>query len=282
MEKQCKLPKCARIYGDFMTEVLSVKYEETGSIVYVLPNKKYKLGDYVVKNKKGCRLAQVVTSNEVIDEVKLPAEMDSVTRLANEKDKQAFQENIDLAKHSFSTVNELILANDLKMKVIDIIFPLERSYVLITFSAEERVDFRRLLRDLAGHFKTRIELRQINSREEAKVYGGVGPCGRALCCSSFLGEFPPVSIKMVKNQRMSLSTGKTAGICGRLMCCLSFEDDFYKTSKEKFPDVGTEIETADGLGVIAGIGVFSDTVKVRLPEKHTLLTYALEEVKVRG
>lgn len=283
MEKQCKLPKCARIYGDFMTEVLSVKYEETGSIVYVLPNKKYKLGDYVVvKNKKGCRLAQVVTSNEVIDEVKLPVEMDSVTRLANEKDKQAFQENIDLAKHSFSTVNELILANDLKMKVIDIIFPLERSYVLITFSAEERVDFRQLLRDLAGHFKTRIELRQINSREEAKVYGGVGPCGRALCCSSFLGEFPPVSIKMVKNQGMSLSTGKTAGICGRLMCCLSFEDDFYKTSKEKFPDVGTEIETADGLGVIAGIGVFSDTVKVRLPEKHTLLTYALEEVKVRG
>lgn len=283
MEKQCKLPKCARIYGDFMTEVLSVKYEETGSIVYVLPNKKYKLGDYVVvKNEKGCRLAQVVTSNEVIDEVKLPAEMDSVTRLANEKDKQAFQENIDLAKHSFSTVNELILANDLKMKVIDIIFPLERSYVLITFSAEERVDFRRLLRDLAGHFKTRIELRQINSREEAKVYGGIGPCGRALCCSSFLGEFPPVSIKMVKNQGMSLSTGKTAGICGRLMCCLSFEDDFYKTSKEKFPDVGTEIETADGLGVIAGIGVFSDTVKVRLPEKHTLLTYALEEVKVRG
>lgn len=283
MEKQCKLPKCARIYGDFMTEVLSVKYEETGSIVYVLPNKKYKLGDYVVvKNKKGCRLAQVVTSNEVIDEVKLPVEMDSVTRLANEKDKQAFQENIDLAKHSFSTVNELILANDLKMKVIDIIFPLERSYVLITFSAEERVDFRQLLRDLAGHFKTRIELRQINSREEAKVYGGVGPCGRALCCSSFLGEFPPVSIKMVKNQGMSLSTGKTAGICGRLMCCLSFEDDFYKTSKEKFPDVGTEIETADGLGVIAGIDVFSDTVKVRLPEKHTLLTYALEEVKVRG
>lgn len=283
MEKQCKLSKCARICGDFMTEVLSVKYEETGSIVYVLPNKKYKLGDYVVvKNKKGCRLAQVVTSNEVIDEVKLPAEMDSVTRLANEKDKQAFQENIDLAKHSFSTVNELILANDLKMKVIDIIFPLERSYVLITFSAEERVDFRQLLRDLAGHFKTRIELRQINSREEAKVYGGVGPCGRALCCSSFLGEFPPVSIKMVKNQGMSLSTGKTAGICGRLMCCLSFEDDFYKTSKEKFPDVGTEIETADGLGVIAGIDVFSDTVKVRLPEKHTLLTYALEEVKVRG
>ena len=168
------------------------------------------------------------------------------------------------------------------MKVIDIVFPLERSYVLITFCAEDRVDFRQLLRELAAHFKTRIELRQINSREEAQVYGGVGPCGRVLCCASFLGEFPPVSIKMVKNQGMSLSTGKTAGICGRLMCCLSFEDEFYKTSKEKFPDLGTEIETVDGLGVVAGIDVFSDAVKVRLPERHTLLTYALEEVKVRG
>lgn len=283
MEKQREFPKCARIYGDFMTEVLSVKYEETGSVVYVVPTRKYNIGNRVViKNKKGCRLAQVVTSNETQDDTKLPAEMDQVLRLANEKDLQAYQENAELAKQSFSTVNDLILANDLKMKVIDIIFPLERSYVLITFSAEERVDFRQLLRDLASHFKTRIELRQINSREEAKVYGGVGPCGRALCCSSFLGEFPPVSIKMVKNQGMSLSTGKTAGICGRLMCCLSFEDDFYKTSKEKFPDVGTEIETVDGLGVVAGIDVFSDTIKVRLPERHTLLTYALEEVKVRG
>ncbi|SEK21763.1 Cell fate regulator YaaT, PSP1 superfamily (controls sporulation, competence, biofilm development) [Streptococcus equinus] len=266
-----------------MTEVLSIKYEGTGKVTYVLPNQNYQVGDcLVIKNKKGSRLAQAVTTNEEIDEVKLPAEMDKVLRLANEKDLQAYQENLELAKNSFDKVNELIEANNLKMKVIDIVFPLERSYVLITFCAEDRVDFRQLLRDLASYFKTRIELRQINSREEAKVYGGVGPCGRALCCASFLGEFPPVSIKMVKNQGMSLSTGKTAGICGRLMCCLSFEDEFYKTSKEKFPDLGTEIETVDGLGVVAGIDVFSDTVKVRLPERHTLLTYALEEVKVRG
>lgn len=266
-----------------MTEVLSVKYEETGKVVYVLPNQNYQVGDYlVIKNKKGRRLAQVVTANEDMDEVKLPAEMDSVLRQANDKDFQAYQENLTLAMNSFDKVNELIEANQLKMKVIDIVFPLERSYVLITFCAEDRVDFRQLLRELAAHFKTRIELRQINSREEAQVYGGVGPCGRVLCCASFLGEFPPVSIKMVKNQGMSLSTGKTAGICGRLMCCLSFEDEFYKTSKEKFPDLGTEIETVDGLGVVAGIDVFSDAVKVRLPERHTLLTYALEEVKVRG
>ena len=195
-----------------MTEVLSVKYEETGKVVYVLPNQNYQVGDYlVIKNKKGCRLAQAVTANEEMDDVKLPAEMDKVLRPANEKDFQAYQENLELAMNSFDKVNELTKANQLKMKVIDIVFPLERSYVLITFCAEDRVDFRQLLRDLAAHFKTRIELRQINSREEAKVYGG----GRALCCASFLGEFPPVSIKMVKNQGMSLSTGKTAGICGR-------------------------------------------------------------------
>ena len=182
-----------------MTEVLSVKYEETGKVVYVLPNQNYQVGDYlVIKNKKGCRLAQAVTANEEMDDVKLPAEMDKVLRPANEKDFQAYQENLELAMNSFDKVNELTEANQLKMKVIDIVFPLERSYVLITFCAEDRVDFRQLLRDLAAHFKTRIELRQINSREEAKVYGGMGPCGRALCCASFLGEFPPVSIKMVK------------------------------------------------------------------------------------
>ena len=148
-----------------MTEVLSVKYEETGKVVYVLPNQNYQVGDYlVIKNKKGCRLAQAVTANEEMDDVKLPAEMDKVLRPANEKDFQAYQENLELAMNSFDKVNELTEANQLKMKVIDIVFPLERSYVLITFCAEDRVDFRQLLRDLAAHFKTRIELRQINSR----------------------------------------------------------------------------------------------------------------------
>ena len=139
-----------------------------------------------------------------------------------------------------------------------------------------------MLKDLASFYKTRIELRQINSREESKVYGGLGPCGRALCCSSFLGEFPPVSIKMLKNQSLSLNSGKTSGLCGRLMCCLSFEDDFYRTSKEKFPDIGTKVTTQNGQGVISAINVFSDTVNVRFEETHTQLTYALEEIEING
>lgn len=266
-----------------MTEVLRIKYKETGGIAYVLPNRCYKLGEQVVvKNKKGNRLAEVVCENQDIDDIKLPAEMDVISRAADAKDIKHYQDNKAFAKDSFEAVNHLVALNQLQMKVIDIVFPLERDYVLITFSAEERVDFRKLLRDLSSHFKTRIELRQINNREETKVYGGLGPCGRTLCCSTFLGEFPPVSIKMVKNQGMSLSTGKTTGRCGRLMCCLSFEDDFYREAKEKFPDVGSDIETAEGVGSVVSIDVFSDTIKVKFPEKHALLTYTLDEVKRYG
>ena len=186
------------------------------------------------------------------------------------------------ARESAPQVERLIAANGLKMKLVKIVFPLDRSFVLITFSAEERVDFRQLLRDLASYFRTRIELHQINSREEAKIYGGLGLCGRPLCCSTFLGEFPPVSIKMVKNQGPSLNSGKTSGLCGRLLCCLSFEDHFYQESKEKFPDVGAQVQTKDGQGVVRSIDVFSETLKIQLEDKTTPLVYALEEVLING
>ena len=128
----------------------------------------------------------------------------------------------------------------------------------------------------------RIELRQLNHREEYKVYGGLGPCGRALCCSSFLGEFPPVSIKMVKNQGLSLNSGKSNGLCGRLMCCLSYEDTFYQEAKEAFPDVGSYINTEDGLCEVISIDVFTKTIKARLDGHISPVTYALEEVVENG
>lgn len=266
-----------------MTEVLGVKYDDIGQLTYVLPDKKYQKDDLIViNNKKGNRLAKVIYDNHDLDERKLPAELDTVHGLATALDIQAYHDNLNYAEATFADVEELISLNQLKMKLVDIVFPLDRSHVLITFVAEERVDFRHLLKDLASFYKTRIELRQINSREESKVYGGLGPCGRALCCSSFLGEFPPVSIKMLKNQSLSLNSGKTSGLCGRLMCCLSFEDDFYRTSKEKFPDIGTKVTTQNGQGVISAINVFSDTVNVRFEETHTQLTYALEEIEING
>ncbi|AND78849.1 PSP1 domain-containing protein [Streptococcus pantholopis] len=266
-----------------MTRVIGIKYGEKDDLRYVQSDSSYQKDDFlVIKNKKGSRLAQVVQPDVTVGPAKLPAELDHVWRLADHKDLETHRKNTELAEHSQAKVRELIASHRLPMKLLDIVFPLERNYVLITFSAEGRVDFRQLLKDLAALFKTRVELRQINSRQEAKIYGGLGPCGRALCCSSFLGEFPPVSIKMAKNQGLSLSSGKMTGICGRLLCCLSFEENFYQTSKAKFPDLGTVVETQNGSGVVAGIDVFSETLQVRLTDQETLLTYAVEEVRIGG
>ncbi|MGT2906624.1 PSP1 domain-containing protein [Streptococcus dentiloxodontae] len=266
-----------------MSEVIGIKFEENGSLIYVLPNGAHKPGDFVViKEAKGKRLAEVVLGNTDLAQSSLPSHMNKVLRLAEQRDFETYHANLLLAERQMDHVKKLILKNELEMKLIDIVFPLEKSYVLITFVSEKRVDFRQLLKDLAGLFKTRIELRQISTREEAKIYGGLGPCGRALCCSSFLGEFPPVSIKMAKEQNLSLNSGKTSGVCGRLMCCLSFEDDFYQRSKENYPDLGQMVWTKDGQGQVAAIDVIAETVKVSLGEEHSLLTYAIEEVSLNG
>ena len=263
-----------------MTEVIGIKFEENGAVEYVVPDKNYTKGDFVVVlEKKDKRLAQVVMENTVFPEVSLPVDLNRVEGLASERDFARYDENLLKAEQSMGVVADLIAQNQLDMKVVDIVFPLNSSYVLISFVAEKRVDFRQLLEDLAAYFKTRIELRQISSREESKIYGGLGPCGRALCCSSFLGEFPPVSIKMAKNQSLSLNSGKMNGVCGRLMCCLSYEDDFYRDSKASYPDLGEEIETKEGRGQVIAIDVIAGTVKVMFEKGGAPLTYGVEEVQ---
>ena len=260
-----------------MTEVIGIKFEENGAVEYVVPDKNYTKGDFVVVlEKKDKRLAQVVMENS------LPVDLNRVEGLASERDFARYDENLLKAEQSMGVVADLIAQNQLDMKVVDIVFPLNSSYVLISFVAEKRVDFRQLLEDLAAYFKTRIELRQISSREESKIYGGLGPCGRALCCSSFLGEFPPVSIKMAKNQSLSLNSGKMNGVCGRLMCCLSYEDDFYRDSKASYPDLGEEIETKEGRGQVIAIDVIAGTVKVMFEKGGAPLTYGVEEVQLNG
>ena len=266
-----------------MTEVIGIKFEETGAVEYVVPDKNYTKGDFVVVlEKKDKRLAQVVMENTVFPEVSLPVDLNRVEGLASERDFARYDENLLKAEKSMGVVADLIAQNQLDMKVVDIVFPLNSSYVLISFVAEKRVDFRQLLEDLAAYFKTRIELRQISSPEESKIYGGLGPCGRALCCSSFLGEFPPVSIKMAKNQSLSLNSGKMNGVCGRLMCCLSYEDDFYRDSKASYPDLGDEIETKDGMGQVVAIDVIAGTIKVVFEKGRAPLTYGVEEVQLNG
>ena len=266
-----------------MTEVIGVKYEENDLVSYVLPNQAYEKDDIVVvRLRKGNRLAQVVQVNQDLDEQVLPAQIDKVLGLARQQDLERHQANQIFAQDNMSVVKDMIANRQLDMKLVNIAFPLDRSHVFISFTAEHRVDFRQLLKDLADYFRARIELRQINTRDEAKIFGGLGPCGRPLCCSSFLGDFPPVSIKMVKNQGLSLNTGKITGLCGRLLCCLSFEDDFYREAKQKFPDFGSPVETAEGSGTVAGMDVFAETVKVRFEDRASLLTYSLEEISLHG
>ena len=237
-----------------MTEVIGIKFEETGAVEYVVPDKNYAKDDFVVVlEKKDKRLAQVVMENTDFPELSLPADLNRVEGLAGEKDFARYDENLLKAEKSMGVVAELIAQNQLDM-----------------------------LKDLASYFKTRIELRQISSREESKIYGGLGPCGRALCCSSFLGEFPPVSIKMAKNQSLSLNSGKMNGVCGRLMCCLSYEDDFYRDSKASYPDLGDEIETKDGTGQVVAIDVIAGTIKVVFEKGRAPLTYGVEEVQLNG
>lgn len=283
MVSQCQLSKCIGVYGIIMTEVIGIKFEENGMVEYVIPDRHYAKDDFVVVlEKKDKRLAQVVVENTDFPEVSLPNDLNRVERLAEEGDLARYNDNLLKAEKSMAVVADLILQNQLEMKVVDIVFPLNGSYVLINFVAEKRVDFRQLLKDLAAYFKTRIELHQISSREESKIYGGLGPCGRALCCSSFLGEFPPVSIKMAKNQSLSLNSGKMNGLCGRLMCCLSYEDDFYRDSKASYPDLGEEIETRDGKGHVVAIDVIARTIKVAFDKGRAPLTYGVEEVQLNG
>ncbi|MFZ2576099.1 MAG: stage 0 sporulation family protein [Lactococcus hircilactis] len=174
-------------------------------------------------------------------------------------------------------VRELVQQAQLEMKIIDVAFNFEKSQIFIAFTADKRVDFRELLKALATNFHSRIELRQIGPRDAAKVYGGIGPCGRPLCCSEFIYDFPNVSIKMAKNQALSLKQSKLNGMCGRLMCCLTYEDDFYKEAQKNFPDFGETITTQDGKGRVIRMNILKNQIKVRFEE--TIKDYDITQWK---
>jgi cell fate regulator YaaT (PSP1 superfamily) len=164
------------------------------------------------------------------------------------------------------------------MKLVDVEYTFDRNKVIFYFTADGRIDFRELVKDLASIFRTRIELRQIGVRDEAKMLGGIGPCGRMLCCSTFLGDFEPVSIKMAKDQNLSLNPAKISGLCGRLMCCLKYENDYYEEVKKELPDVGEYIATPDGRGRVVGLNMLEKLVQVDLPELEKVTEYTIDEL----
>src|SRR5690606_31020637 len=199
-------------------------------------------------------------------------------RLADEKDRFQVNENKKAAKEAFDICAEKIIEHELEMKLVDVEYTFDRNKVIFYFTADGRVDFRDLVKDLAAIFKTRIELRQIGVRDEAKMLGGIGPCGRMLCCSTFLGDFEPVSIKMAKDQNLSLNPTKISGLCGRLMCCLKYENDEYEEAKEQLPDIGEIIDTPDGVGKVVGLNILERVLQVEIVDQERILEYTLEEI----
>lgn len=173
---------------------------------------------------------------------------------------------------------EKVEEHGLEMKLVDVEYTFDRNKIVFYFTADGRVDFRELVKDLAAIFRTRIELRQIGVRDEAKMLGGIGACGRMLCCSTFLGDFDPVSIKMAKDQNLSLNPTKISGLCGRLMCCLKYENDEYETAKEQLPDLGEMIETPLGLGKVVGLNILERVLQVELVEKDRVVEYTIDEL----
>lgn len=217
-----------------MYQVVGIRFKKAGKIYYFDPGDEVlEKGDYaIVETARGVEYGCVVIGRKEVSEQDVVLPLKKVIRKADENDRRQAEANKEAAKQAFNICLEKIAKHGLEMKLVDAEYTFDRNKVIFYFTADGRVDFRELVKDLAAVFRTRIELRQIGVRDEAKLLGGIGPCGRILCCSSWLGDFDPVSIRMAKDQHLSLNPAKISGLCGRLMCCLKFESDGYEEAKE--------------------------------------------------
>ena len=231
---------------------------------------------------RGVEYGRVVIGPKQVDENDVVLPLKKVLRIADQKDRLIVEENKAAAKEAYDVCCEKVNIHQLEMKLVDVEYTFDRNKVIFYFTADGRVDFRELVKDLAAIFRTRIELRQIGVRDEAKMLGGIGPCGRMLCCSTFLGDFEPVSIKMAKDQNLSLNPTKISGLCGRLMCCLKYENDEYESSKELLPDLGQWIETPLGNGKVVGLNILERVLQVEIPQHERVLEYTLDEILKEG
>ncbi|SCG81738.1 Stage 0 sporulation protein yaaT [Proteiniborus sp. DW1] len=267
-----------------MVTVVGVRFKKAGKIYYFDPdNIDIKKDDFViVETARGIEFGQAVVGIKEIKEEEIVPPLKRVLRVATEEDIALNQENIQKEKEAFETCLKKIEEHGLDMKLIDVEYTFDNNKVIFYFTADGRVDFRELVKDLAAIFKTRIELRQIGVRDESKMIGGLGPCGRTLCCSTFLGEFAPVSIKMAKEQSLSLNPTKISGICGRLMCCLKYEHEMYEKILEKLPSIGSVVMTPNGKGIVVETNTLLEIVKVKvkLPDDtEDIIPFVIDEIK---
>ncbi|KYD32376.1 stage 0 sporulation protein [Geobacillus sp. NFOSA3] len=267
-----------------MYNVVGVRFKKAGKIYYFDPGElSISAGEFViVETIRGIEYGKVVISNKQVDENDIVLPLKKVIRVADAKDKLIVEENKKAAREAYDICLKKVEEHGLEMKLVDVEYTFDRNKVIFYFTADGRVDFRELVKDLAAIFRTRIELRQIGVRDEAKMLGGIGPCGRMLCCSTFLGDFEPVSIKMAKDQNLSLNPTKISGLCGRLMCCLKYENDEYETAKEQLPDLGEYVETPHGLGKVIGLNILERVLQVELSEHGRVVEYTLDELMKDG
>ncbi len=248
-----------------MITVVGVRFKKAGKIYYFDPDGlDIKRGDdVVVETARGIEYGSAVLGLREVEETEIVSPLKKVIRIATEEDQAIQRENQAKAKEAFSACQAKIIEHELEMKLVEVEYTFDSNKVIFYFTADGRIDFRELVKDLASVFRTRIELRQIGVRDEAKIVNGIGPCGVGLCCANWLGDFAPVSIKMAKDQNLSLNPTKISGICGRLMCCLKYEHDTYLDIRRELPNKGERIKTPDGMGVVLDAVILTESVKVR-------------------
>ena len=269
-----------------MKRIIGVRFRTAGKIYYFDPvGFEIKRGDHViVETARGVEYGTVVGGIREVDDSKVVQPLKPVLRIANERDDEQEAANKVKEKKAFAICQEKIKKHKLEMKLIDAEYTFDNNKVLFYFTADGRIDFRELVKDLAGVFKTRIELRQIGVRDETKILGGIGICGRQLCCHTHLSEFVPVSIKMAKEQNLSLNPTKISGVCGRLMCCLKNEQETYEYLNKKLPGLGDRVVTPEGLkGEVQSVNVLRQLVKVLVDagDEKEIREYPVEELKFK-
>ena len=267
-----------------MIKIVGIRFKKPGKIYYFNP-KNFKLNkndNVIVETASGEEFGEVVIEPKDVKEEKILSPLKDVIRIANDRDRKHYEDNKRKEKEAYEICSDKIKKHKLSMNLLDVEYKFDNTKILFYFTADGRIDFRELVKELAAIFKTRIELRQIGVRDEVRRIGGNGVCGRELCCCSFLASFETVSIKMAKEQNVSLNPSKISGNCGRLMCCLKYEQEVYEEKLKKLPKIGAIVKTADGEGEVCGIETLSENIKVKFIDREDTFykKYNIKDVEI--
>ena len=265
-----------------LVEIVGVRFKKVGKVYYFDPRGVLfaEKDRVIVETVRGLEIGDIVLPNRMVESSDLFTPLSPVLRLATEADIETDRQNKIKEKEAFAICEEKIQKHGLEMHLVDVEYTFDNNKIIFCFVAEGRIDFRELVKDLASVFRTRIELRQIGVRDETKAVGGIGMCGRKVCCAQFLSEFTPVSVKMAKDQSLSTNPQKISGTCGKLICCLNFEESVYEEAYQTLPRVGYSVKTPDGVGIVTEVNVLTESVRVYFDETKSTASYGKKDIKV--